>query len=306
MKFQQQPHALLMIRPKAFGFNDQTAQSNAFQQRAASANALAEFDRMVDVLESHEVSVIVIDDTETPVKPDAVFPNNWISFHEDGTLVVYPMMAENRRVERRNDIIEKIETLFEVKSIVDLSMEEQHGKFLEGTGSIVFDHGNRIAYACRSERTNESVLQLLCDRLEYTAIIFDALDLNGRPIYHTNVMMAVAEKFVLLCLDTILSDEDQEKILESFVQTGKKVISISIDQMNAFAGNAIEVKTKLHENLLLISQAAFQILLPGQINAITQYVEILPLSIPSIEKIGGGSVRCMVAGIHLPLRNLTT
>jgi hypothetical protein len=304
MKFQQQPHTLLMIRPKAFGFNEQTESSNAFQQKIKADYALTEFDRMVTLLDSHEVSVMVLDDTNDPIKPDAVFPNNWISMHENGLLILYPMMAENRRPERRNDVVDEIKKRFEVTTILDLSSEEINGNFLEGTGSIVFDHPHKIAYACRSPRTNETLIRFVCSKLSYTPIVFDAFDSNQKPIYHTNVLMAVADKFALLCLDAIRDDDDQEKLLDSFVRTGKKVIAISLAQMSAFAGNALEVTSRSGERYLLISKTALDALLPGQINAITQYVELLPVPIPTIEKVGGGSVRCMVAGIYLPFRKL--
>jgi hypothetical protein len=302
MKFQQQPHTVLMIRPKRFAFNSETANSNAFQSDGNTQTDLAlhEFEKMVDLLRAHEVAVEVFDDTPDPAKPDAIFPNNWISFHEDGKVILYPMMAANRRLERRKDIIEHLKNKFLVQSIEDLSSEENNNAFLEGTGSIVFDHVNSMAYACRSPRTSESVFKQLCKIINYKGILFDALDESGKPIYHTNVMMSVGEKFVIVCLDSIHNDADQEIILESFAETGRKVISISYDQMRAFAGNILEVKSQADENLVLISETALRSLLPGQVNAITQYAELLPISIPTIERTGGGGVRCMVAGIHLP------
>jgi hypothetical protein len=304
MKFQQQPHTLLMVRPKAFRYNDQTSTSNQFQKKGGGEPALFEFDKMVDMLRSHEVSVRVIDDTPLPEKPDAIFPNNWISFHEDGKIVLYPMMAPNRRFERRADIIDQVKNDFLVGDIIDLTDHENNEAYLEGTGSIVFDHVNRIAYACRSPRTSETLLNTLCRKLQYSAVIFNAFDPSGKAIYHTNVLMTIGEQFAMVCLDAINQDEDQEKVLDSFSQTGHKIISISYEQMSAFAGNAIEVKTQTQERLVLLSETAFNSLLPGQINAVTQYADLLPLAVPTIEKIGGGSVRCMVAGIHLPLRNL--
>jgi hypothetical protein len=304
MKFQQQPHTLLMIRPKRFGFNPETESSNSFQLNDDLSGdlALVEFDKMIDVLASHEIPVEVLDDTAEPVKPDAVFPNNWISLHEDGKIILYPMLAENRRRERRPEIVEHLKLKFAVDTIVDLSGEEDKDRYLEGTGSIVFDHANSIAYACRSPRTNEKLVNELCMKLDYTSIIFDALDESSKPIYHTNVMMSVAGKFAVVCIDSIKKDEDQELVLGRLSETGHKIISISYEQMRSFAGNIIEVKSQDGENVVLMSDTALSSLLPGQVDAITQFSEVLPISIPTIERLGGGGVRCMVAGIHLPRR----
>jgi hypothetical protein len=306
MKFQQQPHTLLMIRPKSFGYNSQTESSNAFQNKGEldTRLALKEFDKMVDVLMAHEISIEVFDDTLEPEKPDAIFPNNWLSLHEDGRVVLYPMMAENRRLERRPDIIEKLKNRFMINDVLDLSTEESNARYLEGTGSIIFDHSNRLAYACRSQRTSEILLAELCKKINYKPIMFDALDELGKSIYHTNVMMGIGEKFAIVCLDAIRKDEDQELVLENMANTNHKVISISYDQLKSFAGNILEVKSASGENILLISDTALRSLLPGQVNAITRFAELLPISIPTIEKIGGGGVRCMVAGIHLPVRKL--
>lgn len=306
MKFQQLPHTLLLIRPKNFGFNSETASSNAFQNNKVEEVhlALEEFDKMVDVLKAHEVAVEVVDDTDIPVKPDAIFPNNWISMHESGEVILFPMMAENRRHERRTDIVEFIKRKFDVQAVHDLSKSESNGQFLEGTGSIIFDHTNKLAYACRSPRTSEDLLHELCRTISYKPVVFDAVDAHGKAIYHTNVMMSIGEKFAVVCLDAIHKDEDQELVLDHLAGTNHKVVSISYDQMNAFAGNVIEVKTTGVESLVLMSATAFKSLLPGQLNAITQFADVLPISIPTIEKAGGGSVRCMVAGIHLPARKL--
>lgn len=297
-----------MIRPRHFGFNVQTASSNAFQTDASvdAHLALQEFDKMVDVLRAHEVNVEVIDDSDTPVKPDAIFPNNWLSTHETGEIVLYSMMAENRRLERRADIIDELVRKYHVTSISDLSKHERAGQFLEGTGSIVFDHPNKLAYACRSPRTDEKLLQELCRKINYEPVVFDAFDNGGKPIYHTNVMMSIGEDFALLCLDSIRKDEDQEVVLGHLSDKNHKVVSISYDQMKAFAGNTIEVKTNGNDNVVLMSTTAFNSLLPGQLNAISQFADVLPISVPTIERIGGGGVRCMVAGIHLPLRKMNS
>lgn len=302
MKFTQQPSKLFMVRPVSFGFNVETAQSNSFQKNETPPLTIVneEFDRMIDLLQAHEIDVTVFEDSAMPVKPDAVFPNNWISTHEDGTVVLYPMMAENRRLERRLDIVEYLQKNYDVKRVIDLSIHEKDGKFLEGTGSLVFDHINKIGYACRSQRTSENLVEKICHELDYKAVIFDSVDKDGRPIYHTNVMMGIGKKFAVICLDSIRSESDQDRVLDSFAQTDHKIIAISYEQMAAFAGNLIEVKSGSGEPVVLISQTAFQSLLPGQLNAISEFSDVLPISIPLIETIGGGSVRCMVAGIHLP------
>jgi hypothetical protein len=309
MKFAQQPHALMMVRPVSFGHNSQTSLSNAFLQSPdrgtadTTAGSLAEFDRMADVLSSHEIEVHVFADTASPPKPDAVFPNNWVSFHEDGTVVLYPMMAENRRAERRSDIIEQLKRDFSISRVIDLSAEEAGGRCLEGTGSVVFDHTGKTAYACRSPRTDDALVEHLCGLLNYQPVIFSAVDENSIPVYHTNVMMCVGEKFAVVCLDAIAAEKDQDLLLDGFAAAGKKVVAISFAQMRAFAGNMIEVLTKDRAPVVLLSETAFQSLLPGQVNAISQFAEMLPLQVPTIEKTGGGSVRCMVAGIYLPKRN---
>jgi hypothetical protein len=308
MKFVQQSRSVMMIRPMSFGFNNQTAGSNSFQKSGASADETAtkarqEFDTMKDVLLSHEIPVHVFDDDAAIPKPDAIFPNNWISFHPDGTVILYPMLAENRRLERRVDVIEGLKSIYAISKVVDLSGEENNGKFLEGTGSLVFDHVNRIAYANRSQRTNEELVIKVCKEIAYSPLIFDAVDQQGQPIYHTNVLLCVGEKFAVVCLDAIRSDDDQEKLLQSFEKTGHKVVAISYSQMEKFAGNMMEVLSTHSEPFVLMSESAFNCLLPGQLNALAQFAEVLPLRIPTIEQTGGGSVRCMVAGIHLPKQN---
>ncbi|MBX2966230.1 MAG: amidinotransferase [Cyclobacteriaceae bacterium] len=299
----QAPTSIFMVRPAAFGFNTQTANSNAFQinevddPQWVNQTALHEFDRMTDLLRAHDIDVHVLDDTPIPVKPDAVFPNNWISFHEDGRVILYPMLADNRRLERRATIIETLAKEFEIIEVTDWSGEEQGDRFLEGTGSVVFDYVNKIAFANRSPRTDENLAIKLCKLLGYKPIIFDAVDADGKPIYHTNVLMCIGSKFAVICLDAIHKDDDQEKILVAFAETGHKVIAISYAQMNAFAGNMIEVSGKNGEPFVVLSGQAFNSLLPGQVDAISRHAEMIPVSIPVIEKVGGGSVRCMMAGI---------
>jgi len=303
MKFSQAPSSVLMIRPASFGFNTQTAPTNAFQLPEVESSediqhkALDEFNRMVDTLLSNDVDVIVVDDTLGPRKPDAVFPNNWISFHHDGKIVLYPMMAENRSLERNNPVIETLQSKFKFDEKIDLSKYERDSQFLEGTGSVVFDYVNRIAYASRSARTHEAFFQDLCKRLNFKPILFDAVDESEQPIYHTNVLMCIGTKFAIICLDAIKSDEDQEILLQSFSDTGHQVVAISYEQLRLFAGNMMEVNSRSGEPLVLMSEKAFTSLLPGQLNALSKYAEPIAISIPTIEQFGGGSVRCMVAGI---------
>jgi len=299
-----------MVRPAAFGYNPETAASNVFQKRLESeghleACALREFDGMVMILRQNGIPVVVFEDTLQPVTTDAVFPNNWITTHEDGRVVLYPMMAPSRRVERRKDIVDFLQINYEVKELIDLTGYEESQQFLEGTGSIVFDHPNRVAYACRSPRTNEELCRLLCERIGYTAIVFDALDDLGVPIYHTNVMLWVGETISAVCLDALHREEDKEKVLSSLSGTGHRIVALSYEQINSFSGNMIEVKNPSDERFLLMSKAAYNILLPGQLLEMKKKVTLLPLEIPTIEVCGGGSVRCMVAGIHLKARGVS-
>jgi hypothetical protein len=306
MLFQQTPQFLFMVRPANFGYNEQTSLTNSFQQKPIDdqqqiqKEALKEFDAMVELLKENEIELVVFEDTKDPVKPDAVFPNNWMSVHEDGKLLLYPMLTPNRRMERRPDFVQIIRDKFVIKDIIDFSAEERNKKVVEGTGSLVFDHVNKIVYAARSERTDEALVREISQRLGYSPIVFNAVDQQGKAIYHTNVLMCVGEKFAVVCLDAIREDEDQERILSSLADTNHKIIAISYAQMEAFAGNMLEVKNKKGEPFVLLSQQAFNSLIPGQIDAITQSSDLLPIHVKTIETYGGGSVRCMVGGIHAP------
>ncbi len=304
----QAPQSIMMIRPAAFGFNAQTAPSNAFQQsvidrtETIQQRAFDEFNRMVDLLESNDIDVHVFDDSPEILKPDAIFPNNWISFHPDGKVILYPMLAQNRRLERRVDVIQSLQKAFVVEEIIDFTDAEKDNRFLEGTGSVVIDYVNKVAYASRSSRTDEILVVRLCERLGYKPVIFNAVDKKGQPIYHTNVVMCIGSKFVIICLDSIHDDEDQEVLLSGFTETQHKVVSISYDQLSAFAGNMIEVKSRNGEPFVFLSERAFHSLLPGQIDAISRFAEMIPVPIDTVETYGGGSVRCMVAGIFNPRR----
>jgi hypothetical protein len=258
--------------------------------------ASLEFETFASQLKSHGVDVFVFDDTPSPVKTDAVFPNNWISFHADGTVVLYPMLSANRRLERRADIIESLKDKFEITNIIDLSIYESENLFLEGTGSIVFDHSNKIAYAALSPRTDKELFLDLCEKLNYKPVIFTAHDRRGSEIYHTNVMMCIGEEFAVICLESITDEGERANIFSKLATTGHEIVDITFDQMNSLAGNMLLVRN----DLLVMSQSAFDSLTKTQKRTLEKYCELLPFAIPTIETIGGGSARCMIAEIFLP------
>lgn len=305
----QLPSAILMVRPRHFGFNPLTASSNAFQEVDAELsteeirkNALKEFDNYVAVLKSHDVQVIVIEDTDEPLTPDAVFPNNWISFHKDGTTVLYPMMAPNRRLERRDDILLSLqnEHQYNIKKIIDLTSEEINGKYLEGTGSVVFDYDNKIAYANPSPRTDINLFKKLCAEIGFEPFVFPATDENGQDVYHTNVLMCIGDEFVVICLEAIPDEGERLKLIRSFESTGHEIVDISFNQMHRFAGNMLQLLNKEKEPLLVMSQTAYESLSNEQVNTLSAYADLVYAPLDTIEKIGGGSARCMLAGIFLP------
>lgn len=299
-----------MIRPANFGFNEQTATNNSFQSQeqivdaqALKVTAQVEFDNMVSSLRSVGVDVIVVEDTLSPVKPDAVFPNNWISFHENATVITYPMYAPNRRIERREDIIDGLKDKFEVKNRYSFEFyEDEEGIFLEGTGSMIFDRPNKIVYACISERTDITLLDKYCVLMGYRAVTFRSLDRQGKDIYHTNVMMALGEDFVVICMDSLDSPESKSMLLKHFEATEKTIIEITYDQMEAFAGNMLEVLGAYKKRYLVMSQSSYECLTDVQISSLQKHTNLLPISIKNIEKFGGGSVRCMMAEVFLPLK----
>jgi hypothetical protein len=295
-----------MIRPVSFGFNEQTAASNAFQnrdadQQAVQDKALAEFDRFVNTLGAAGVNVAVVDDTPEPHTPDSIFPNNWVSFHDDGTVYLYPMQAENRRLERREDIITDLEDKFKVGHVIDLSRFEADHRFLEGTGSMVLDRQHKIAYACLSPRTDKEVLELFCEQTGYQAVSFDAADEYGKAIYHTNVLMCIGSGFAVICVDSIPNPHERIVVLESLRSTQKEVIEISFTQMNRFAGNMLEVKSEAGETLIVMSKNAFNALGSEQKIILEKYGRLIYADINTIETNGGGSARCMMAEVHLPV-----
>ena len=300
-----------MVRPASFGPNEQTASTNFFQSSSDRVNkeelqrlALYEFDQMVEVLKSHDLNVLVVYDTPIPVKPSAIFPNNWFSTSPDGIVSVFPMYAANRRTEKRDDIVKMLAEKFKVKDVQDWSEFEVEGKFLEGTGSMVIDHENKVIYACYSPRTDVSVLEKFANANNYRAIIFFASDKNGQAVYHTNVVMTLAEDFAILCEEAIEEEWELIAIRQLLDSSGHEVIRIYKDQMHCFAGNMLQIKNNKSEKFLVLSQTAFDSLYEDQKDELSSRCKLLPISIPTIEKIEGGSVRCMMAEIFLEKRNI--
>ena len=299
---------VLMIRPVRFESNPLTATSNRFQGKSQASPeeqqdaALLEFDNLVIALRENGIDVMVVDDTLEPHTPDSVFPNNWVSFHADGRVVLYPMEAENRRTERRADIVDTLdaEIGYSVSDVVDLSHHEQAGHYLEGTGSMVLDRVNRIAYACLSSRTHLDVLGDFAQRMDYDVVAFDAVDRDGATIYHTNVLMNVGEVLAVICDEAIPSEEQRAAVLQRLHDTGHEVISLSYDQLHAFAGNMLELRTKDGAVLVAMSQQAFDSLSDEQRLQLQENGRILSVPIDNIEASAGGSVRCMLAEVHLP------
>ena len=299
-----------MVEPVNFNYNPQTAVNNYFQNQVDDAaekiqqEALEEFRTMVSTLRSKGINVLTIKDTLTPHTPDSIFPNNWISFHEDATVVMYPMYAENRRLERREeDVLEFLEEKgFNIIDVLDFSSAEEDEIFLEGTGSIILDRVNDLAYAAISQRTDEDLFIEFCEELEYTPVIFTANQtVNGErlPIYHTNVMMCIADKYAIICLNTIDDKKERKNVVENLKDYGKEIIAITEEQMHKFAGNMLQVGG-MGQSYLVMSQTAYDSLTSEQIEAIEKYNPILPVKIDMIEKLGGGSARCMMAEVFLP------
>lgn len=294
-----------MVRPVKFGYNTETAVTNAFQQSSGltpseiQEKTLHEFEMLVQALRNEGVEVIVVDDTHEPHKPDSIFPNNWISFHESGHVMLYPMLAENRRRERRSDIIEKIKELRQLELLHDLSDHETTEKYLEGTGSIVFDYKNHIAYAVRSPRTHEELVEEVCAKLGYKPVVFSACDRHGQPVYHTNVVMCVGESFAVICLECI-DKQERDRVISELKNTGKEIVDISFGQVEKFAGNMYELVNNQGKNLLLMSEQAKLSLTDDQVATLQKYCKIISSPLYTIELHGGGSARCMVADIRLP------
>jgi hypothetical protein len=305
---QQTTSHILMVRPAHFAFNEETAANNAFQSRdgalsaeAMRKQAMLEFDEMVRRLREAGVDVIVVKDSSRPIKPDAVFPNNWITFHQEGFIVTYPMFAPTRRRERRRTVIDQVVAAgFTSEKRVNLEFNERLNRFLEGTGSIIFDHRNKLAYACISPRTDADLLNELCQRIGYQPVVFRAVDGNGQDIYHTNVMMALGETFVVICLDTVKDARERAMLLETFEKTGKQVVDISLDQMNRFAGNMLQVRNDKGQTILVMSEQAYRSLNQAQVATLEKHTRLLFSPLTTIETYGGGSARCMMAEVFLP------
>ena len=301
---------VLMIRPVRFESNPHTAASNRFQGKSQLAAqeqqdvALKEFDGLAVMLREAGVDVVEVDDTSEPHTPDSIFPNNWVSFHANGNVVLYPMEAENRRVERRMDIIDKLssEFGFQVAEVVDLTPHEADGCFLEGTGSMVLDRINRVAYACQSSRTQLEPLGEFAQLMDYEVVTFDAVDSDGVAIYHTNVMMNIGEELAVICDEAIAREDQRAAVMQSLQESGREVLSLSFNQMEAFAGNMLELRSSNGERLIAMSQQALDSLTDWQVDRLQHNGTILAAAINTIEAAAGGSVRCMLAEIHLPHR----
>ncbi|WP_019539989.1 citrulline utilization hydrolase CtlX [Proteiniphilum acetatigenes] len=292
---------ILMVRPFRFAFNEETAQNNYFQQAGESGSvavkALEEFDAFVSQLRGKDVDVTVVQDTPEPWTPDSIFPNNWFSSHISGELVLYPMFAENRRQERKREVLDLLTRKMNHRKVIDLTHWEKEGEFLEGTGSMVFDRDKRIAYCCRSPRTSEKVLADFCARLNYDAVVFNATDKNGNHIYHTNVMMAVGNQVAIVCLESIKDDNERQKVVSRLISGGKIIVDISLDQVVRFAGNMLEVKSRNGQPIMVMSTSARSALTAAQETVISTYNTILSAPLSTIETNGGGSARCMLAEI---------
>lgn len=307
----QTTNTILMIRPVAFRMNEQTAVNNYYQKvldnllpATVNAKAQEEFDVFVAKLRNVGVNVIVVDDTVSPDTPDSIFPNNWISFHENGDVALYPMFAENRRLERREDVLDILEENgFHIEQLVDYTSAEEDDLFLEGTGSLLLDRENGKAYCALSPRASEELMIEFCEDFEMNPVIFEAYQtVNGerKHIYHTNVMMCLGETFAVICADCIDDKKERKMVLDCLKSDGKEIILISEDQVNNFAGNMLQVRGANDKRYLVMSSSAHQSLTPAQIATLEKHCEILSSSLDTIEACGGGSARCMMAEVFLP------
>lgn len=302
----QATNRILMVRPANFGFNTETAKNNAFQNKAAAVklknvNRLArkEFDLFVQKLSAAGIQVDIWDDSAKPAKPDAIFPNNWISFHQDQSIGLYPMSAQSRRKERDPKIIEWIRASFQIDKVVDLTAYEKHQIFLEGTGSLILDRVSKVAYACLSPRTDARLMDRFCAAFGFEKIIFSAVDMKGMDIYHTNVMMAMGDRFVVICKDSIPNEKEWTTLEKQFKKDKKDIIEISWKQMNQFAGNMLLLQNDKGKNVIVMSTRAFKSLDAKKRKQLKKHGFLLHSDIKTIEDIGGGSVRCMMAEVFL-------
>ena len=292
---------ILMVRPFRFAFNEETAGNNHFQQKTDQSlvheKAVEEFDAFVKLLRGNDVDVTVVQDTPEPWTPDSIFPNNWFSSHIMGELVLYPMFAENRRQERKPEVLHLLRRRMNHPKLIDLTHWEKENQFLEGTGSMIFDRDKRIAYACRSQRTSEKVLVDFCSRMNFDYILFDAVDKNGNPIYHTNVMMEIGTQVAVICLEAIRNEQERGKVVSRVTDSGKIIVDISLEQVERFAGNMIELKNRSGHPLMVMSASARESLTVGQERTISTYSKIVSADLKTIESNGGGSARCMIVEI---------
>ena len=299
----QASRSVLLVRPASFGFNPETAASNAFANAAgenAAVAVLREFDAVAQRLIGAGVEVLVLEDAPDPPKPDAIFPNNWVSFHADGTMVLYPMESPTRQREREPERLTALlaDHGFDIRRTVDLSHHERHGRFLEGTGSLVLDRPGRRAFANLSPRTDAHVIADFDDRMDYATLLFDARDRSGRPIYHTNVLLSLGTRFAVLCTEAV-AEEYRTVLIDEIEATRRTVIEVDFEQLKSFACNLIELEGASGP-LIAISAAARASLRPDQLKRLESFGELLAVPIPTIERVGGGSIRCMIADIHLP------
>ena len=290
-----------MVRPAHFTFNEQTAENNHFQKKTSlldlSERALQEFDAFVENLRKNKIKVVVVQDTIEPHTPDSIYPNNWFSTHSTRELVLYPMFAENRRKERKPHVLETIEEHFSAHKIIDLTVWEEKNRFLEGTGSMILDHHNRIAYACRSERTDDIVFEEFYTKMNSEPEIFNAYDEEGRNIYHTNVMLSIGERYAVICAESITDDSRRDNILNKLRMSKKDVIEISFEQMKSFCANIIEVRNSENDNFLIMSETAKKAFKEEQMNILERHCKVISSPLDTIEQAGGGSARCMIAEI---------
>jgi len=296
---------ILMVRPKNFGSNPETLLDNHFQASAEESKAqevknqaLEEFDAMVNTLREHDISVVVIEDTSEVVRPDAIFPNNWFTTHTSGAIATYPMKSNSRRIERREDVVEKLQEEYSLGKRYGFEYLEKEEQFLEGTGSMILDRPNKIVYAGLSQRTDIRVLEKFAILFGYKKVVFHPLDSRGKSIYHTNVMMALGTDYAVICLEAIHLEEEKAEVVKSLKDTGKEIVDISFDQMDAFAGNMLQVKNKMGQPFLILSRTAYDSLTTEQIDRLSSLNDLIPIPIPTIETYGGGSVRCMMAEVY--------
>lgn len=296
----QSTDSVLMIRPARFNFNIETAQSNAFQKASNITNpndlALQEFDSMVAILRAAGVNVWVEEDSIFPEKPDAIFPNNWLGIHPGKHIILYPMAAENRRLERDPSLIGRIKLKLTGYSITDFSLSERDGEFLEGTGSLIFDHIRRRVFACKSNRTHEKKVLEIAKILKFEPIIFDAFDENAQAYYHTNVLLSIGSHFAIVCSECI-AEADRNRVIQALAESGRSLLHITRNQVLAFAGNVLELRNSSDETLIVLSSSAMNALEASELAFLQQFGLLLPIDIPFIEQTGGGSVRCMLAEV---------